>query len=142
MAAATAYLGFMWVGSYKLETRFSELREEAKGVCMQRGSGTPTAEQMQEKLLGLAAAHGVQLSDVEVSIHAIGEGHDTGAGAQVQTSLGGIEGLKMSGTMAELHARMQAKQWLWHGDQVLSTSCTLERTLERVLPPMPGVDPL
>ena len=142
MALATAYVGFMFVGKYKLESRLSQVREQAKGVCSTRGRDTPSVEQLSQALAQIADDSAVQLSEVDVSIHPLGAGHDTAAGTQVEAAFGGTGGgLQMTGSMAELHARMQAKQWLWHADEALSASCTLERKLERVLPPSLGVDP-
>jgi hypothetical protein len=133
--AGTVYVGFMFVGKSQLAGRLSSVREAAKGICIQRGSRTPTVERMTEKLGQIGDDHGVQMSDIEVTISALDGAHDTIAAAQLQAQLGGVGGLKMTGTIAQAHARMQAKQWLWRVDETLDTSCTLERKLEREMPP-------
>jgi hypothetical protein len=140
-AGITAYVGASWVAHYKLEERLSLLREDAKSICSERGTSTPSVERLREKLEALAAMHAVELSELEVSVHAIDAAHDTGPGAQVQAGLSAIPGMRVTGKMAEAHARMHAKQWLWHAREALSTSCTLERKIERVLPSSFGVEP-
>ena len=140
MAAATTYVGFMWVGKYKLEARLVEVRVQARNVCVGRGLEAVTPEMMSEKLKQIARDHAVEVSDIDVSVHAIDGTHDTAAGARIQATLGGVSGLKMSGSVAEVRARMQAKQWLWRAEEPLETSCTLERKVERVLPPDFGAD--
>ena len=133
MALVSTYIGFKWTAEMQLETRLGAVRDGARGLCMSRGSAVPTADEMRAHLVDLALERHVELSQVDVSVVALDAAHDTMGGAQVQAGFGGA--LQMGGTVAMIKADMFSKRWLWETNDVLEARCTLERTLQRVLPP-------
>lgn len=136
--AVTLFLGAWGRAEFVLTERIRQVALGANGTCAAgrgMGAAAPTAQEIADRFVVLAAANSLRAHDVQVRVEPLRPGQGGMMGGMM-AQLGGMTGgaLKMDATQVTVDGVVRGKQWLWSKEQPVSGTCVLQGKVERVLP--------